>query len=330
MLKGENQSCEALLPTTLTQVGTYLDPFICLIKHSCEANAWVIFEGNELRIRALRPIPIGTELSIAWYRGTLADWEAHRAILLENIDLDCKCVVCENRCAGPGHELLERLKKYDDDQMVNARDEKIFDEIQDTIRDMKSAGFGTANGMYGLYKHAISGYMSRGKTVDALKHVLELYYIVGPGRIPRVYPHFRIDTLFILICILEIKHFIECLPVDVAQTKEYELLPEEVNVLYQDIRMHLKWKLAADTAKYFGENSIAAKFEKATWMDWFGKEYFNWDSNWVGACRAGSDLKNQEIEENEASKKTYLESMMKLLNWAGIGVPREVVETLLL
>ncbi|KAF8847163.1 hypothetical protein BDZ45DRAFT_351133 [Acephala macrosclerotiorum] len=113
-LKGQSRSCEALIPTTFTEVGIYLDPFVCGIKDSCEANAWVVFEGNELRVRALKSILAGTELSISWSRGSLADWDAHRAILAENIDLDCKCVVCENGIPGLGSELTERLKKYDD------------------------------------------------------------------------------------------------------------------------------------------------------------------------------------------------------------------------
>ncbi|CZR65988.1 uncharacterized protein PAC_15888 [Phialocephala subalpina] len=314
LMKGVNRSCEPLIHTTLSEVGAFFDPFVCLIKNACEANAWVVFESNELRFRALRDIPAGTELTISWHRGCLADWDAHRSLLVESLDMDCNCVVFQNRGPGPAPELIERLKKYDDDRVAEVDDADIFGEVLDTIKETKSAGFGTANGMYGLYKHAISGYISRRKTTDAVKHLLELYYVVGPARVPRVYPHFRIDTLHNLLSTLTVTISDRQLLITYPRPQEFEPLPAEVMKLVGEVGAGLHCKLVADTAKYLGEDSMAATFENATLRDYLTNGQFGW----AAACQDPSKREYAEVTCNGALHNQYLESMKKLLEWFGI------------
>ncbi|EPE31990.1 SET [Glarea lozoyensis ATCC 20868] len=44
-------------------LGTTLDPVISLLRHSCEPNVFIFFEGNQLRVRSLKPLKAGEEIS---------------------------------------------------------------------------------------------------------------------------------------------------------------------------------------------------------------------------------------------------------------------------
>jgi SET domain-containing protein len=48
------------------EVGFALDTFITLLNHSCDPNARLISEGAELRLRALKDICTGDELTISY------------------------------------------------------------------------------------------------------------------------------------------------------------------------------------------------------------------------------------------------------------------------
>jgi SET and MYND domain-containing protein len=44
-------------------IGRCLDVVGSLMNHSCDANAFVYHEGNELRVRSLKPIRAGEEIT---------------------------------------------------------------------------------------------------------------------------------------------------------------------------------------------------------------------------------------------------------------------------
>jgi hypothetical protein len=58
----------------------------------------MIFEGNELRVRAIRDIPIGTELT--------NDHESHKKTLPTNWNIGYNCALGEKGPVGPTGELL--------------------------------------------------------------------------------------------------------------------------------------------------------------------------------------------------------------------------------
>lgn len=47
-------------------LGTMLDPFASLINHSCEPNAFIFSDGGQLRVRSLRPLSAGDEITICY------------------------------------------------------------------------------------------------------------------------------------------------------------------------------------------------------------------------------------------------------------------------
>jgi hypothetical protein len=53
------------------EAGVTLEPFTSTIAHSCDPNSWIVFEGNKLRVRALRNIKPCEELTVSYIAGFL-------------------------------------------------------------------------------------------------------------------------------------------------------------------------------------------------------------------------------------------------------------------
>jgi SET and MYND domain-containing protein len=59
------------------------------MNHACEPNALVFYEGRQLRVRALRPLRAGEEITMNY-----TDPKAHvltRQPALKTFFIDCKC-----------------------------------------------------------------------------------------------------------------------------------------------------------------------------------------------------------------------------------------------
>ena len=73
-----------------TPLGTSFDIFASLFNHSCDPNAHIFFEGRTLRVRSLRCIPSGEEITIS-YIGNRADVITRRADLKAKWFFHCDC-----------------------------------------------------------------------------------------------------------------------------------------------------------------------------------------------------------------------------------------------
>ncbi|KAK0620876.1 hypothetical protein B0T14DRAFT_481979 [Immersiella caudata] len=62
---------------------------------NCEPNAFVFFEGNELRVRSLRQIAAGEEITVS-YVDTNIDVAARREILQHEHFFECRCTRCKS------------------------------------------------------------------------------------------------------------------------------------------------------------------------------------------------------------------------------------------
>jgi hypothetical protein len=221
LLKTPGRSYHSQLSTTVTLAGTYIDPFVALISHSCDPNVWVVFESNRLRVRALREIPVGTEIVLSILGLGGCDYEIRKSTLLSVCNINCTCTLCRQGHMGPSGELLGRLRKYEDN-MVNMLDPQIdhLPDVQRAISDMQAAGFGfDARLMPALYKHAIAGQIRNLKTAAALKLCLALYYHIEPVQTPRTPLWARIDTLFVLYFVSGLSN--HCQPVSALSESMY-------------------------------------------------------------------------------------------------------------
>ena len=61
-----------------------------MINHSCDPNTFVYFEGNQLRVRSIRPISAGEEITICYVDPTLI-LTARKAFLQREYFFDCSC-----------------------------------------------------------------------------------------------------------------------------------------------------------------------------------------------------------------------------------------------
>ncbi|KAK4445990.1 hypothetical protein QBC34DRAFT_305746 [Podospora aff. communis PSN243] len=76
-------------------VGAAFDLLTAVINHSCEPNAFVFFEGNELKVRSLREIAPGEEITISYVDKNI-DVAARRKLLQHEHFFECRCIRCRN------------------------------------------------------------------------------------------------------------------------------------------------------------------------------------------------------------------------------------------
>lgn len=71
-------------------VGYAFDVVTAMINHSCDPNAFVYFEGNKLRVRSIKPLAVGEEITICYVDPTLI-LAARKAFLQREYFFDCSC-----------------------------------------------------------------------------------------------------------------------------------------------------------------------------------------------------------------------------------------------
>ncbi|KAJ4387121.1 hypothetical protein N0V93_007709 [Gnomoniopsis smithogilvyi] len=96
-------------PGVLDQYGTFLDLLVSTINHSCDANTNTFFEGRELRCRAIKDIPAGTEITLNYYPTPRFDVLLRRSILDQHMYIKCNCQLCRSEIA---EHLAEAPKRH--------------------------------------------------------------------------------------------------------------------------------------------------------------------------------------------------------------------------
>lgn len=70
--------------------GAALDLVASFMNHSCDPNAHAFFEGTQLRVRSLKPIQAGDEITLA-YVDPKTGVMMRRELLSSNHFFACKC-----------------------------------------------------------------------------------------------------------------------------------------------------------------------------------------------------------------------------------------------
>ncbi|KAJ5867215.1 hypothetical protein N7534_001768 [Penicillium rubens] len=76
------------------RIGLYMHPYAGLINHSCDYNSTVGFDGEELYVKAMRPIKKGEQIFIS-YIDTTTPYDIRRNELKERYFFDCQCTKCK-------------------------------------------------------------------------------------------------------------------------------------------------------------------------------------------------------------------------------------------
>lgn len=82
------------------RIGVYLHPYAALINHSCEYNSTVGFDGEELFIKAIKPIKKGEQIFIS-YIDTTTPLQVRRGELKERYHFTCNCPKCSKGPLNP-------------------------------------------------------------------------------------------------------------------------------------------------------------------------------------------------------------------------------------
>ncbi|KUJ13031.1 SET domain-containing protein [Mollisia scopiformis] len=155
---------DPLATGTMGFMGDCIDPFASLIKHSCDGNTWLVFEGTELRCRAMRRIQAGTELTMSYIRPSTPSFIERREKLRQTWNIDCKCSLCQYPSPEPLGDLKKQLTRYNThpkEGITFTNQQPTLDEIQKDIEQMKAAGFGAATlPMLALHRLALWAHLS--------------------------------------------------------------------------------------------------------------------------------------------------------------------------
>jgi SET and MYND domain-containing protein len=91
------------------RIGLYLHPYAALINHSCDYNATVGFDGEELYVKAIRPIKKDEQIFIS-YIDTTTPREVRRKELTERYFFDCQCTKCVKGTDTPEDKFIQTPK----------------------------------------------------------------------------------------------------------------------------------------------------------------------------------------------------------------------------
>ncbi|KAF2463037.1 SET domain-containing protein [Lindgomyces ingoldianus] len=79
---------------TFDPLGIMIDPYLCHINHSCDPNAFVVMDGPEVAIRALRPIKKDEEIVVS-YIDITNPYSRRQSELKARWFFTCKCSKCQ-------------------------------------------------------------------------------------------------------------------------------------------------------------------------------------------------------------------------------------------
>jgi len=104
-----------------------MHPYAALINHSCEYNSTVGFDGEELFVKAIRPIKKNEQIFIS-YIDTTTPKEIRCKELSERYFFDCKCVKCEKGTDTREDKFLESSSK--DESALEEAERKALELMQ--------------------------------------------------------------------------------------------------------------------------------------------------------------------------------------------------------
>ncbi|KAL2163927.1 hypothetical protein VTH06DRAFT_3139 [Thermothelomyces fergusii] len=76
-------------------IGYAFDMVTAMINHSCAPNAFITFEGSHLRVRSLKPIAAGEEITVSYADPSIPVFNRQR-FLKDTFFFECRCKGCED------------------------------------------------------------------------------------------------------------------------------------------------------------------------------------------------------------------------------------------
>lgn len=296
--------------------GYSLDPFVAIIQHSCMGNVSLTYEGNELRIRALRPIARNEEILTPWVEFS-DNLSVRTQKLAVSWNITCSCQACLSPPAGSMSMRLRRLKATCQELAHIEVGECLskLPQIERAIQKIQNYGLDAGSHiMRHLYHRAICAYMHRNDaniTTEILKIYLRIYYRVEPSCNPPTRRLERLASLHNLRSMVDFRT-----PTDIA-VGDAPTYPEHIRVLVTNMYPYWVYKMAQETKMAFGADSAASRAE-STWMAEVLRHFNHTDDYDRHLVNPRLRRKFADLSRDAVARGLFVSDMNQLLQWAGI------------
>ncbi|EPE33158.1 SET [Glarea lozoyensis ATCC 20868] len=153
--------------------GVTFEPFTSTIAHSCNPNCWIIFEGHELCLRALRDITAFEELTVT-YVPEFWDQLGQQSILRNRFNIECQCELCAMPSLNVSNSLKNRILEILNMNSYSASNPGLKTHFTKFIKDMESEGLGwDVPATLFLHQSATLQYLFSGNTSECLKRSMK-------------------------------------------------------------------------------------------------------------------------------------------------------------
>ncbi|KAK4175265.1 hypothetical protein QBC36DRAFT_355247 [Triangularia setosa] len=293
-----------------------LDIVAAMINHSCKPNAFAFLEKGEIRVRSLKKITPGEEISICYIDPTI-DAKSRQEILMDEHFFECDCTRCKaeiklqkRMVAGDGETSMATLRKAQLSILTLMKSAVTASRYPGVYKDFENLSV-VESQMLTFMKNAFPNidwradldpvpmariclsvlYIDQGKPSQALRNAFRGQFTGGPRRT-------NPDAVNILVDMVHTLMAAGCLPLDspVLKDTSFPTLLDISNVTYGFLHEACK-----EAGEVFGGD---CEYTKAI-CDLFAKM--------MGKLPSGS---SRPPEEKFA--KEFEASLKKLLEWAGI------------
>ncbi|KAF2799508.1 SET domain-containing protein [Melanomma pulvis-pyrius CBS 109.77] len=297
-----------IFPAEGKTIGTSLDIVASLMNHSCDPNAFVFFEGSSLRVRSIRKLLSGDEITQSY---TDVDMDAliRQQVLKSDFFFACHCNRCEKQIRTheerfPGKiDQLERSQQ----QLIQLINEAVcltdVNKIEADVRNIATQVFPDGNWPDDLeplpsLRIRLAGILkAQGRLIDALKQGIR-GCMLSERRIGGTWVRNLFDLLQIIARV-------------VSLPKQTTSIPDP-DFPNQDQMWHILHgylhELVLGATKTFGSGTGYTKAIKG----------------WYSDC-----LRSDNAPEpgTKAFAKRFKKAQSKLLLWAGVDENRAIVLT---
>ncbi|SPQ24006.1 16ce20a4-d59a-4ef4-9f5d-28d34fe9a566 [Thermothielavioides terrestris] len=310
-------NCVRMRPAEKNESVGYAFEFLtAVINHSCDPNALVFFQGRELRVRSLKKIAPGEEITICYIDPTF-DVAARQEVLKREYFFDCSCARCTSELAeqrallggsrdlGPLHQAQRQIRDLLRSAVRASKHPGIYPDLDDLptvetrLRTITATASPWPDHLEPLPAARLSLallYLDQGKPIPALRCALKGKFLSSRSRGGPEWVNEMMDVVKVLVVT-------GCLRPDEAafEDKTFPELDDIRAVTYGYV-----YELCREASRAFGGDA-------------------NYTKGICGMCTALMAKKAGPRPGTKEFREEFDAAQEKLLTWAGIEVAKGVV-----
>ncbi|OOF96521.1 hypothetical protein ASPCADRAFT_129601 [Aspergillus carbonarius ITEM 5010] len=165
------------------RIGVYLHPYAALINHSCNYNSVVNFDGPNLQIKALQPIPKDSQIFISYIDAT-NPYSRRQFDLQDRYYFTCHCSKCSKEATASSTSTLNSVQQKAYNLLSSVADfppTETTQSLLSTLTLLQTSGEKiTTQPSISLLDELIATLISRGKFKSAFAHAAVRHLRVDP------------------------------------------------------------------------------------------------------------------------------------------------------